>query len=107
MKIKPNSFTAYKLQAECYEKLNRPSDALKSYQKAIYSVERKRNSKNVDLDSSYEEMKETVSSNKTKVLTPPIAADMSAEKSSATSNQMDMNEVTNISDKNSCSYSIP
>lgn len=95
LKIKPSSFTAYKLQAECYEKLNRPSDALKSYQKALHSVERKRNSKQVDLDSSLDEIKENVSSEKTHVLKSPTAADTSAEEITATKNQRDMNEVTN------------
>ncbi|XP_037049048.1 ubiquitin carboxyl-terminal hydrolase 7-like isoform X1 [Bradysia coprophila] len=39
--IEPNSFHANKLQGECYEKLNRNDDALKSFKKALKSVDKK------------------------------------------------------------------
>lgn len=58
LRVKPNSFLAWKLQAECYDKLGRANEALQSYQKAIHSVEKKKNLKRQDLSSIFSEIEE-------------------------------------------------
>lgn len=60
LRMEPYSFIANKLQGECYEQLNRNDEALKSYERAIRSFDKKRRSKRASKDHNVDEVRQKV-----------------------------------------------
>lgn len=68
LKVKPNAFLAWTLQGECYEKLGRANEAVKSYEKALHLAEKKKNVKRQDLSSILLGIKENVATSNKMVI---------------------------------------
>ncbi|KAG4071184.1 hypothetical protein HA402_001174 [Bradysia odoriphaga] len=86
--IEPNSFLAYKLQGECYEKLNRNDDALKSFEKALKSVEKKNGLKPSGENHNVDEIREKMG--KIEIFSSSVADANGKESSTAKTESIDV-----------------